>query len=238
MSRKNWKKSDYILARASGVDLASRTCSLCKVKKKLRYFPNKTRICFECLKEFKCTQCSIVKSFDNFLSSEQKWRSARKNKSLCWSCYKENKNNSYNKNRLKKRNQFKENLEKGLLKIDSNYLYKKMKNSSKFSSTKLVDKSSNITKDDFLNWYSKQNEQCNYCGIDHETYFVKKPIYKNNNYLKRILKFSIDRKDSTVGYVLTNIALSCPLCNYVKGFFFNEKEFKEIANQYIKPLYE
>jgi hypothetical protein len=238
MSKKNWKKSDYIFARSSGIDLTSRTCSLCRVKKKLHYFPSKNKTCFECLKEYQCIKCKVVKSISEIQGTESQYVHSKKNKHECLDCFRKRINAKSLRQNQRRKNKFKQDLEGGLLEIDANYLYKKMINNSKFSSTKLVDKTSNITKDSFLKWYSKQNERCNYCGIDHKTYFLKKPIYKNNNYLKRLLRFSIDRKESTIGYILSNIALSCPLCNYVKGFFFNEKEFKEIANQYVKPLYE
>jgi hypothetical protein len=232
-----WKRSDYIFARASGIDLTARTCSQCRVKKKLHYFPSKTRTCFECLKEYKCIKCKVVKSIREIQGTESQRIHSKKNKHECLDCFRERRNAKSLRQNQRKKNKFKENLEGGLLEIDPNYLYKKMINNSKFNSTQLVNKSSDITKKDFLNWYSKQNECCNYCGVDHETYFIKKPIYKNHN-VKRSLRFSIDRKDSAIGYILPNIALSCSLCNYVKGFFFNEKEFKEIANQFIKPLYE
>ena len=56
--------------------------------------------------------------------------------------------------------------------------------------------------------------------------------------IKTWLKFTLDRKDSSKPYTLKNISICCPLCNYVKGYIFSAKDFREIANQYIKPLYK
>lgn len=89
---------------------------------------------------------------------------------------------------------------------------------------------------EFKEWFNKQEKNCHYCGVTREEYLSKK-IYKNYNATKNIDRFVIDRKNSSIGYSIENIALCCPLCNYVKSYFFSAEEFKEISQKYIKPMY-
>jgi len=96
----------------------------------------------------------------------------------------------------------------------------------------------NFNSEEFQNWFKKlDNHNCEYCHISHDKYFKKK-VYKKYPGIKTWLKFTLDRKDSSKPYTLKNISICCPLCNYVKGYIFSAKDFREIANQYIKPLYK
>ena len=98
--------------------------------------------------------------------------------------------------------------------------------------------SKNDAKQKIHHWFKKlDNHNCEYCHISHDKYFKKK-VYKKYPGIKTWLKFTLDRKDSSKPYTLKNISICCPLCNYVKGYIFSAKDFREIANQYIKPLYK
>ena len=82
----------------------------------------------------------------------------------------------------------------------------------------------NILKEDFINWYNKQEKKCIYCGLTKEQLgkSIDKVICGYNN-------LSIDRKDSNLGYGLDNIVLACMRCNIIKSNFFTFKEMIELG---------
>ncbi|WP_440643742.1 hypothetical protein [Candidatus Pelagibacter sp. HIMB123] len=94
----------------------------------------------------------------------------------------------------------------------------------------------NFSREEFLNWL-KENYKgyCNYCGISLEEFQKKK---SNLKFKVQAKKFGIDRKNSMLGYTIDNIAISCSVCNTAKTFLFDEVEFKEIAQKYIRKLYD
>jgi hypothetical protein len=92
------------------------------------------------------------------------------------------------------------------------------------NSTKYKGTSVNITFEDLLNLYYKQNGKCAISGIEM-TYIIGGG-YKYNN-------ISIDRIDSNRGYDLDNIQLVCSQVNMMKGTLtYNELLFfcKNIIN--------
>tara|TARA_Y100000294_G_C8521285_1_gene323001 strand:- start:625 stop:1236 length:612 start_codon:yes stop_codon:yes gene_type:complete len=90
-----------------------------------------------------------------------------------------------------------------------------------------------ITKDEFIKWYNNQTKTCAYCELSIEEYIkIKKHL---NRFMQKVSRFGIDRKDNSLPYREDNITLSCSNCNRLKGYWFDEEEFKEIANKYIKP---
>lgn len=82
---------------------------------------------------------------------------------------------------------------------------------------------------DFLNWWSNQEKNCYYCGIDEKTTdeLFKKELIKSK---KRSFtgKLQIDRKDPNKGYNNENCVFACVLCNNAKSDMISEKDFKEI----------
>jgi hypothetical protein len=68
---------------------------------------------------------------------------------------------------------------------------------------------------------------CEYCEIPEEIWLKRH---------KR--KLEIDRKDSSSGYVISNITWACHRCNTIKNNFLSYQEMKEIGQKYIKPKWQ
>jgi len=82
------------------------------------------------------------------------------------------------------------------------------------------------------NWLKKQERKCHYCGVDEKTASL-------SNYNNRIgSMLQIDRVNPEGGYVIGNIVLACPVCNYIKGRWFDEKTMVEIGEKYVRTLYK
>lgn len=168
-----------------------------------------------------CKNCKTKK-----ISSEFQDRS-----NICFSCLKiinykkESEKNkllySYKKKKISNRNKLQRNefTAESLIKNINRHHHKK-----------------NFKLSEFREWFNKQKKVCFYCDITPDEYLSKK-IYKKYNATKNINRFTIDRKNSSINYIINNIVLCCPLCNYVKSYFFSAEEFKEISQKYIKPLY-
>lgn len=90
----------------------------------------------------------------------------------------------------------------------------KIRNSNKRRRKLLYD----IDTNEFVEWFKKHRGRCEYCGmeLDKET---------TNG-------IEIDRKNSELGYTMSNIAVSCYSCNVSKNNLFTFEEFKEIAKRY------
>lgn len=90
----------------------------------------------------------------------------------------------------------------------------------------------NLKKEDFLEWYEKQEKKCVYCGLTLEE-IRKLPFPYNRKNGKN--KYSIDRKDSSRGYFLDNMTLSCFTCNTIKNNFLTFEEMKKVGEIIITP---
>ena len=226
--------------RASGVILNERYCINCKNKKKVSLFPKhqkykKSNVCFECLGEFKCTTCKQLKKYEEFLDKQ---KGQKKPKAECWDCFIIRVNIRKRKNyaRRKKEGTLPPKSDRSKLAMVSHLWAKishKRTNSNKDSerSTQV-----NLTNKEFKVWFANcYDGTCSYCGVTLEQ-------YRSSTFLKKIRphikNFGIDRKDTTRGYELDNIAVACNFCNSVKGSFFSHDEFKEIAKKYIRKLYD
>ena len=168
------------------------------------------------MEEKKCISCGKFKELKEF---ELKYRSKKKkdinfvSSSACRTC--RNRRNHERKKHIRRE-------------FSARGLYKGI-NKGRWKRT--------FTRDQFLTWFNNlDSHNCHYCGVTHKNYFKKK-IYKKYSGLKTWIKFTLDRKDSFKDYTLKNICISCPLCNYVKGYIFNYEDFKEISKKFIKPLY-
>lgn len=88
-----------------------------------------------------------------------------------------------------------------------------------------------IGKEDFIKWYVGEEKKCSYCEIPKEKlYLIKEKKGK--------LRFSIDRKDNTKGYIKGNICLACFTCNRTKGETFDQYTMKKLAIKFIKPIWK
>lgn len=88
------------------------------------------------------------------------------------------------------------------------------------------------SQDDFLRWYLTSERVCVYCGIPEETW---KKFYMGVHNKPGL---TIDRKDSSLGYVPNNMALCCAHCNAVKSNVLNYEEMKTVGDMFIKPKWQ
>jgi len=89
----------------------------------------------------------------------------------------------------------------------------------------------NILKKDFIEWYSKVEQECAYCGLKQSEIIKYKKLLPNTN----VFYLSLDRVDNSKGYSLDNVCLACTRCNLIKSNFFSSEEMKEIGQKYVKP---
>jgi 5-methylcytosine-specific restriction endonuclease McrA len=87
----------------------------------------------------------------------------------------------------------------------------------------------NITKEDFINWYNKQDKICYYC--ERTLTKIQSDKKEKEQYKGRL---SIDRKDNNKGYEIDNIVLACGRCNIIKGDYFTKQEMKRIGKLIYK----
>ena len=92
-----------------------------------------------------------------------------------------------------------------------------------------------LDKDDFISWYEKQVQKCSYCGLTLKQIRELPYPYNRKNGL---IKFSIDRKDNSIGYRINNICLSCFTCNTIKNNFLTHNEMKKIGEIILKPKFK
>jgi hypothetical protein len=82
----------------------------------------------------------------------------------------------------------------------------------------------NLVKEDFSEWYDKQEQKCYYCDRTVEE-------FKNDKGLNpTAYRLSIDRKNNNLGYQLDNIVLCCGRCNTIKSDFFYRT--RNVKNRY------
>lgn len=94
-----------------------------------------------------------------------------------------------------------------------------------------------FTRQEFIDWDTKQNRECFYCGIPEQTMLLLPDFHKKRG-IGEFHRLTIDRKENLKGYSLDNIVLACPPCNSTKGDLFSYSEFREIAQKYIRPKWE
>ena len=89
-----------------------------------------------------------------------------------------------------------------------------------------------LSKHEFEEWYRKQDKKCAYCDLTLEE--IRKLPYPYNR-KNGLLKYSIDRKDSNLGYQIDNLALCCFTCNTIKNNLLSYEEMKIIGEKILKP---
>lgn len=82
-----------------------------------------------------------------------------------------------------------------------------------------------LSREDFIEWFRTQSPYCHYCNQP-----VEERLGRDRGHNDR----TIDRKDTSIGYVLGNMVFACRRCNTIKGYWFSEKEMLEIADKYLK----
>ena len=86
-----------------------------------------------------------------------------------------------------------------------------------------------LSQEDFVVWYLSQEKKCSYCDIEAGS--------DDNRFFMGKYQLSIDRIDSSKGYVCGNLCLACCRCNQTKSNFFTFSEMREIAQKFIKPKF-
>ena len=87
---------------------------------------------------------------------------------------------------------------------------------------------------EYRKWYEQQTKVCFFCDNNNET--VIKYLEKVGEKITVMQnRLQIDRIDSSKGYLLSNLALACSICNTHKSDIISAKDFKEIAQKYIAP---
>lgn len=81
----------------------------------------------------------------------------------------------------------------------------------------------------FILWYKLQPQKCAYCDLSDLA------LDKSLSNGRRPIRFTIDRKDSSLPYTFGNSVFSCWRCNSAKGAEFSYDEFRFIAQKFLKP---
>jgi len=174
-----------------------------------------------------CSKCKTVKSLSELYKSKA---NTQGRVSHCKSCMLAN----YNPSTVRQTRQ--KNEWKGY-EPQPKKIYQSLKNMTLGTSTRGQKGHSQhkllITKDEFIKWYNNQTKTCAYCGLSIEEYLkINKHL---NRYMQKAKRLGVDRKDNTLPYSENNIALCCPNCNRLKGYFFDGEEFEQIVKEYVKP---
>lgn len=90
-----------------------------------------------------------------------------------------------------------------------------------------------LGKDEFLEWYVKQDKVCSYCGLPEEHLELIA-----NKYGSRWKRLTIDCKDNDVGYVTGNLVLACDKCNITKNNMLTYDEMMYVGQNFIKPKWQ
>jgi len=81
-----------------------------------------------------------------------------------------------------------------------------------------------MSKSEFLKWYLKQIRICVYCNISEIEWNQTK-----DSLVKKFKHLHVDRKDSTKGYLISNLVLACPRCNLTKSDFFTYEQMLKLG---------
>jgi len=105
-----------------------------------------------------------------------------------------------------------------------NYLYSKYFNEQRKEFFKNHEK--------FLEWYDKQGETCNYCGITQFELHRIVELRNGNLTLNQKTKRSkgtleIEKLNPSIGYTYKNSVLSCPFCNNAKSNLISEEDWRK-----------
>lgn len=153
-----------------------------------------------------CPWCGQIKSVDDF-SWDKKGRG--RYHSVCKECVRLRSKEYYAKYQEEKLEKWR------IYSLTPKGLYTRLCHSAKHRGIGIE-----ISREEFVDWLSKQAFQCHYCGRGLEL--------KGH----RNVCLSFDRKDNQQAYTLRNIALACGLCNRLKSNIFSEIEMLEIAQRY------
>lgn len=90
-----------------------------------------------------------------------------------------------------------------------------------------------ITEKEFVDWYIHEPKICAYCNIPEDKVMILPEHHKMNR-----TRLAVDCKTNSLDYRKGNIVLACGRCNSMKGDIFGYDVFREIAQKYVKPLWQ
>ena len=90
-----------------------------------------------------------------------------------------------------------------------------------------------ITKEDFVRWYTTQERHCVYCDLSEDDLWILQEQYDN-----RVHRLTVDCKDNKAGYVQENMVLACERCNAIKSNILTHEEMMYVGQNFIKPKWE
>lgn len=105
-------------------------------------------------------------------------------------------------------------------------IYNTLMGSTRFRNKKPI----NITREEFVQWYTTQSRICGYCDLTEEDLWILQKQYGN-----RVKRLTIDSMDNLRGYDVDNLILACIRCNFIKSDLLSYNEMREFAQKYLKP---
>src|SRR5690606_34243937 len=94
----------------------------------------------------------------------------------------------------------------------------------------------------FIEWYEKQGDACNYCGITqsrlHEIVALRNGKLTLNQKTKRSKgTLEIEKLNPNLGYTYDNSILACPFCNNAKSNLVSEEDWRKFFVPAIKNYF-
>jgi len=90
-----------------------------------------------------------------------------------------------------------------------------------------------ISREEFVEWFVSQPQECVYCGLKKE----ELPLIEDR-IINASTRLTIDCIDNEKGYAFGNLALSCMRCNYLKNDFLSSVEMLEIGPKHVRPKWD
>lgn len=87
-----------------------------------------------------------------------------------------------------------------------------------------------LSREEFIEWYTKQEKTCVYCDINENELRLVKDT--QNTKARRL---TVDCIENDLGYTLDNILLACGRCNFIKNDFFTHEQMLWIGQNFVKP---
>jgi len=78
-----------------------------------------------------------------------------------------------------------------------------------------------VSLEEFCRWRKAQRQICHYCGISEQQIAL---VGMKSQIQRPVRTMGVDRLDSSIGYVGSNLVPCCFVCNQVKGDRFTEAE--------------
>lgn len=91
----------------------------------------------------------------------------------------------------------------------------------------------NISREEFIVWYTTQERKCVYCDLPEKYLYLMKEDFNG-----RVSRLEVDCMDNNRGYEIGNMVLACHRCNFIKLNFLTFEEMRFIGQKFLKPKWE